>query len=59
MAHLQIKPRKTKTGRHVIHIGATPKSPETRAMLREFYTGLKAFEKKWKAHVAAQKKRKP
>lgn len=40
-------------GRTFIRVAATAKSPETRALLREFKTGLVKFEKKWKAAVAA------
>jgi len=47
----------TKKGRTSIRIAATPKSPQTRALLAQFRKGVKAIEKKWKAHAAAAKKR--
>jgi hypothetical protein len=47
----------TKGGRHFIRIAATPKSPQTRALIQQFKKGVRAIEKKWKAHAAAAKKR--
>jgi hypothetical protein len=44
-------------GRTFIRIAATAKSPQTRALLRDFKTGLVKFEKKWKAAVAALEKK--
>jgi hypothetical protein len=46
-----------KRGRHFIRIAATPKSPQTRALIQQFKKGVRAIEKKWKAHAAAAKKR--
>ncbi len=48
--------KKVVKGRSFITVAATPKSPETRAMLREFKAGVTQLEKNWKAHVAARKK---
>jgi hypothetical protein len=47
----------TRKGRTTIRIAATPRSPQTRALLAQFRKGVKAIEKKWKAHAAAAKKR--
>lgn len=47
----------TRKGRTTIRIAATPKSPQTRALLAQFKKGVKAIEKRWKAHAAAAKKR--
>ena len=47
----------TRKGRTTIRIAATPKSAQTRALLAQFKKGVKAIEKKWKAHAAAAKKR--
>ncbi|SDR64313.1 hypothetical protein SAMN05519103_09658 [Rhizobiales bacterium GAS113] len=55
MAHLQIKQTR-KEGRTFIRIECTPKSPETRTLLREFKAGVKELEKKWKASVRAREK---
>ena len=55
MANIQTF-KKVSKGRTFIRVAATPKSPETRALLREFQAGVKAFEKKWKAIAAAKKK---
>ena len=49
--------QRTRKGRTYIRIAATPKSPQTRALLAQFKKGVKAIEKKWKAHAAAAKKR--
>jgi hypothetical protein len=48
--------RKVVKGRSFVTLAATPKSPETRKMLREFHAGVGQLEKNWKAHVAAKKK---
>jgi hypothetical protein len=50
--------QRRKQGRTFIRIEATPKSPETRALLREFKAEVKRLEKKWKAIVRARNKRK-
>ena len=47
----------TRKGRTVIRFAATPKSAKTRALLAQFKKGVKALEKKWKAHAAAAKKK--
>ena len=47
----------TRKGRTTIRIAATPKSAQTRALLAQFRKGVKAIEKKWKAHAAAAKKK--
>ena len=47
----------TRKGRTYIRIAATPKSPQTRALLQQFKKGVRAIEKRWKAHAAAAKKR--
>ena len=47
----------TRKGRTTIRFAATPKSPQTRALLAQFKKGVKAIEKKWRAHAAAAKKR--
>jgi hypothetical protein len=47
----------TTKGRTTIRFAATPKSPQTRALLAQFRKGVKAIEKKWKAHAAAAKKK--
>ena len=57
MAHLTINQRVVK-GRTYIRIAGTPKSPETRALLREFKAGVSQLEKKWKAVVKAREKQK-
>jgi hypothetical protein len=46
----------TKGGRTQIRIAATPKSPQTRALLAQFKKGVRTIEKKWKAHAAAKKR---
>jgi hypothetical protein len=45
-------------GRTYIWIEVTPKSPETRALLRAFNAGVRQFEKRWKTAARARKKRK-
>ena len=60
MANFQVFKSVSK-GRTRIRVAVTPKSKETRALLREFNAGVKDFEKKWKATKAyqeAQKKKK-
>ena len=52
-----IKQKRIK-GRTHIQVSATPKTPEARALLREFKTGLGKLEKKWKALVRAREKAK-
>ncbi len=47
----------TKRGRTFIRIAATPKSPQTRALLAQFKKGVRSIEKRWKAHAKAAKKR--
>ncbi len=42
-------------GRTHIEISATPKTPETRALLRDFQAGVRELEKKWKAIARAHK----
>jgi hypothetical protein len=56
MANIKTFKRLTK-GRTHIRLEVTPKSPEGKALLREFEAGVKAFEKKWKATAAAKKDR--
>jgi hypothetical protein len=46
-----------KAGRTFIFFEATPKSPETRALLAQFKKGVRTVEKKWKAAAARAKKR--
>ena len=46
----------TRKGRTIIRIAATPRTPRTRALLSQFKKGVKAIEKKWKAHAAAARK---
>jgi hypothetical protein len=41
--------KKVSKGRTFIRVAVTPKSAETRALLRRFQTEVKEFEKKWKA----------
>ncbi len=48
--------KRVRKGRHFVNVAATPKSPETRALLREFKAGVTQLEKNWKAVVAARKK---
>jgi hypothetical protein len=47
----------TKKGRTTIRFAGTPKSPQTRALLAQFKKGVRALEKKWKAHAAAAKRK--
>jgi hypothetical protein len=56
MANIQTYKRISR-GRTHIRVEVTPKSPEGKALLRQFEAGVKAFEKKWKATVAAKKDR--
>jgi hypothetical protein len=50
-----IKQKRAK-GRHHIQVSATPKTPESRALLQEFKKGLSKLEKKWKAIVRARER---
>lgn len=52
MANLAIK-EKSQKGRTFISIAATPKSPKTRALLRQFRKGVRVLARKWKAAVRA------
>ena len=56
MANIQTYKRISK-GRTHIRVEVTPKSPEGKALLRQFEAGVKAFEKKCKATAAAKKDR--
>jgi hypothetical protein len=47
----------TRKGRTIIRIAATPKSARTRSLLAQFKKGVRAIEKRWKAHAAAAKKK--
>ena len=47
-----------KQGRTFIWFEATPKSPETRALLAQFKKGVKSIEKRWKATAARIARRK-
>ena len=53
---IQVRQR-VRAGRTYITIEATPKSPRTRALLAQFKKGVRAIEKRWKAHAKAAKKR--
>ena len=55
MANIQIN-KKVSKGRTFIQVAATPKSPETRALLKKFQAGVSAFQKKWKAIAKAKAK---
>ena len=46
-----------KAGRTFIFFEATPKSPETRALLAQFKKGVRTVEKRWRAAAARAKKR--
>ncbi|HXA95342.1 MAG TPA: hypothetical protein VN323_07275 [Candidatus Dormibacteraeota bacterium] len=46
-----------KQGRTFIWFAATPKSPETRALLAQFKKGVRSVEKKWKAAAAKAARR--
>lgn len=46
-----------KQGRTFIFFEATPKSPETRALLAQFKKGVRTVEKRWKLAAARAKKR--
>jgi hypothetical protein len=46
-----------KAGRTFIFFEATPKSPETRALLAQFKKGVRTVEKRWKAAAARSRKR--
>lgn len=47
----------TKQGRTYIVFAATPKSPETRALLAQFKKGVRTVEKRWKAAAARARRR--
>ncbi len=49
--------KKVTNGRTHIRVSATPKGPETRALLQQFAASVKAFEKKWKAVAYARKQK--
>jgi hypothetical protein len=51
MASIAIN-KKVHKGRTFVRVAVTPKSAETRALLRRFQTEVKEFEKKWKATKA-------
>lgn len=51
MADIKVHKRVNK-GRTFIRVAVTPKSTETRRLLREFQAGVRAFEKDWKATPA-------
>jgi hypothetical protein len=60
MADIQIH-KLIKQGRTFIRVEVTPKSTETRKLLRQFQAGVREFEKSWKstdAYRAAQKAKK-
>jgi hypothetical protein len=54
---IQVSQSTTKSGRTHIRISATPKSPQTRALLAQFKKGVRSLAKRWKAHAKAAKKR--
>jgi hypothetical protein len=51
MANIKTFKKVTK-GRTSFRVAVTPKSPEGRALLRQFEAGVKEFEKKWKSTKA-------
>jgi hypothetical protein len=51
MADIRVFKRVTK-GRTFIRVAVTPKSAETRKLLRQFQAGVKDFENDWKATKA-------
>ena len=53
---IQVRQR-VRAGRTYITIEATPKSRRTRTLLAQFKKGVRAIEKRWKAHAKAAKKR--
>ena len=56
---MHIKTSQTRVkGRTHIRVSATPKNPETRALLQEFKAGVRQLEKKWKAIAKARAKTK-
>ncbi|WP_426423227.1 hypothetical protein [Bradyrhizobium genosp. A] len=60
MADIKVYKRVNR-GRTFIRVAVTPKSTETRKLLRQFQAGVKEFEKDWKATPAyrdAQKAKK-
>jgi hypothetical protein len=46
-----------KQGRTFIWFAATPKSPETRALLAQFKKGVRSIDKRWKAAAAKAARR--
>ncbi|MGY8667580.1 hypothetical protein Q3C01_35215 [Bradyrhizobium sp. UFLA05-109] len=60
MADIKVYKRVNK-GRTFIRVAVTPKSTETRKLLRQFQAGVREFEKDWKSTKAyhdAQKAKK-
>ncbi|MBV8699369.1 hypothetical protein [Bradyrhizobium sp.] len=57
MADIQIY-RQIKKGRTFLRVEVTPKSAETRKLLRQFQAGVREFEKNWKATDAYRAARK-
>ena len=60
MANIKVFKQVNK-GRTTIRVAVTPKSTETRKLLRQFQAGVREFEKSWKATKAyrdAQKTKK-
>jgi hypothetical protein len=57
MADIQIY-KQIKKGRTFIRVEVTPKSAETRKLLRQFQVGVREFEKDWKATDAYRAARK-
>jgi hypothetical protein len=51
MADIQVYKQVNK-GRTSIRVAVTPKSVETRKLLRQFQAGVREFEKNWKATKA-------
>jgi murein L,D-transpeptidase YafK len=50
--------RQIKKGRTFLRVEVTPKSTETRKLLRQFQAGVREFEKNWKATDAYRAARK-
>ena len=57
MAYIQDNKKVSTTGRTHIKVSVTPKSAQGKALLRAFESGVKDFEKRWKATPAATKDR--
>jgi hypothetical protein len=57
MADIQVFKRVSK-GRTFFRVAVTPKSAETRTLLRRFQAGVREFEKNWKATKAYRDARK-